>query len=155
MRLGLQAHDADEVTGQVLFSLWKAMSGFRYDPAKSFSGYLQRVVRNHAVTYRERVLNRPGLTGAGDDLSRLPQPEAVADEVGGRLHADLVRLEQVLTAARRRVRKPTTWEAYRLTSIEDRAAADVAAELNMTVAAVYMAKSRVGAIVAEEVDHLG
>lgn len=53
LRLGLQPHDADEVTGQVLLSLWKAMRGFCYDPAKSFSGYLQCVVRNHAATYTD------------------------------------------------------------------------------------------------------
>ena len=45
--------------------------------------------------------------------------------------------------------EPRTWQAFRLTAVEGRPGKEVAQELNMTVAAVYLAKSRVMARLKE------
>ena len=53
---------------------------------------------------------------------------------------------------------PATWQAFWRTSIDGQGAADVARELGVSVAAVYMAKSRVLARIKEvlrEADGLG
>jgi RNA polymerase sigma-70 factor (ECF subfamily) len=47
-----------------------------------------------------------------------------------------------------------TWEAFRLTALEGRSGAEAAAELGMTVAAVFKAKSRVLKMLQDEVRQL-
>lgn len=46
---------------------------------------------------------------------------------------------------------PTAWQAFRQTAVEGRAPATVAQELGMTVAAVYLAKSRVMARLKQQI----
>ena len=49
---------------------------------------------------------------------------------------------------------PHTWEAFRLTAIEDLAGAEAATRLNMTVAMVFIAKSRVQKMIRAEIERL-
>jgi RNA polymerase sigma-70 factor (ECF subfamily) len=48
-----------------------------------------------------------------------------------------------------------TWQAFHLLAVEGKSGADVAAELQMKIAAVYMAKSRVQKMLRDEVQKLG
>lgn len=50
--------------------------------------------------------------------------------------------------------EPRTWQAFRAVAVDGRPAADVAAELGVTVGAVYMARSRVLKRLQEELDGL-
>ena len=50
--------------------------------------------------------------------------------------------------------EPQTWEAFRLTACENRPGEEVAAELGMSVTAVFKAKSRVLAFIRQEVRRL-
>src|SRR2546422_999595 len=47
-RKGLQPADVDEIRSRVLTSLVSAMQSMKYDPARTFRGYLRKVV-DHAV----------------------------------------------------------------------------------------------------------
>jgi DNA-directed RNA polymerase specialized sigma24 family protein len=47
--------------------------------------------------------------------------------------------------------KPATWDAFHLTAIQGRAGAEVARELGMAVANVFVAKHRVQKMLQEEV----
>jgi RNA polymerase sigma-70 factor (ECF subfamily) len=51
---------------------------------------------------------------------------------------------------RRRV-EPHTWEAFRLTAVEGMSGAEAAARLGLKVATVFKAKSKVRAMLQEEV----
>ena len=50
---------------------------------------------------------------------------------------------------------PHTWEAFRLAAIEGLPVADVAAKVQMQVAMVYVAKSKVQKMLQEEIRKLG
>jgi RNA polymerase sigma-70 factor (ECF subfamily) len=94
-------------------------------------------------------------------MLEIPQPEEMGQsifsprekcdsqqsETGQSPEADLIEAERILS--RRAVElvraefEPCTWEAWWKTAVEGRQAADVAADMGMSLAAVYKAKSRV------------
>ena len=64
---------------------------------------------------------------------------------------------ELLEAAKVQVRlrvAPHTWEAFRLVALEGVPAADVAAQVNMQVAMVYVAKSKVQKMLQQEIQKL-
>jgi RNA polymerase sigma-70 factor (ECF subfamily) len=95
--------------------------------------------------------------GAGGDeaqalLQELPQrlPEEAAPQ-SERAHADLVRRALELV---RPEFAGHTWQACMQTAVEGRRPADVAADLEMSVGAVYVARSRVLKRLRQELDGL-
>ena len=79
-------------------------------------------------------------------MQEIPQPEPSVEDRPSAV-ADLMEAEKILS--RRAVElvraefEKRTWEAWWKTAVEGRPAADVAAEMGMSFAAVYKAKSRV------------
>jgi RNA polymerase sigma-70 factor (ECF subfamily) len=147
----LQDADAADLTQDVLRAVATAADRLNYDPARGpFRGWLFTVVRNRIRTFLAR---RPRARGeAQAELDGLPgaaeDPAAVWDREYER---------SLLAAAARQVRGEvagSTWEAFWQTSFGDRRPRDVARDLGMTVAAVYMAKSRVVARLRELVRQL-
>jgi RNA polymerase sigma factor (sigma-70 family) len=151
-RRGLQNADAEDVTQEVLRQVAGAMNGQAYDPQRgTFRAWLFAIVRNQV---RKTVgQGRPGDVGAGgtdagDLLADLPAP-ADSDpdwdaEYGRRL----------FTYAAGQIRgdfRRATWEAFWLTAVDGKSGQVVAAELGLTVAAVYLAKGRVMARLKEQI----
>ena len=62
-------------------------------------------------------------------------------------------LDQAMILVRLRV-DPKTWQAFELLTIEENSGKDVAQRLGMSVAAVYMAKSRIVNMLEAEVRRL-
>jgi RNA polymerase sigma-70 factor (ECF subfamily) len=150
----LQDADAQDVTQMVLARLAAKMRSFAYDPARSFRGWL-KTLTSHA---RSDFLSRRQRTGlvCGDD-------SAVAVLETAEARQDLVqRLEEafdrdLLEAAIARVRlriQARTWEAFRLTALEGLSGAAAAEQLQMKVAAVFVAKREVKKKLAEEIRRL-
>ena len=141
---GLQDADAADLTQEVLRAVSTAVGRLDYDRCRgSFSGWLFTLAHHklHDFLCRQK---RPG-RGSGDSgvqalLEQQPdRPEdlAVWDQEYER---------RLFRWAAERVRgqfQDATWRAFYQTAVEGRRAADVAAALGMTVAAVYLAKSRV------------
>jgi RNA polymerase sigma-70 factor (ECF subfamily) len=153
---GLNPADAEEVVARVLSSLARALRDFCYDPAGRFRAWLRTVVHNAVGTFRREQRRRPGDRGSGDSdvrdaLAQVPAPaeESLAEDLGRRLEEDLETARRVTEVVKAQV-KSETWRAWWLTAIEGRPAAEVAAALGMTVAAVYVAKHRVGHRLREE-----
>ena len=138
---GLQDADAADLTQEVLRGVVTAIDRFDYDPAKgSFRGWLFTLAKRRAVDHNRR---RVAVPTDGDDpiLRDLPASEE-ADE--SRWDDQLRR--RILAVAMRRARvdcSTTTWRAFKETALESRSGKDVAAELGLSVAAVYLARSRV------------
>ena len=111
----------------------------------SFRGWLRTIVRNKLRDHfarRDRTVQSPGGTTFNALIHQLPvdfedEPAATEDQreisIVLRRLTDQVRLEF----------EPKTWDAFWLTTIKDESAREVAEQLNMTVGAVYKAKSRV------------
>jgi RNA polymerase sigma-70 factor (ECF subfamily) len=105
---------------------------FDYDPARSFRGWLHTVLFNRWRDRPRRAVVPLPADVAGPDPADA-QREA---EYRGYLVGRALRLMQSDF-------EPTTWRACWETAAMGRPAAEVAAELGVSVAAVYIARSRV------------
>ena len=154
----LQDSDIADVTQEVLRKLVTALRTFQHDPNKgSFRGWLKTVVHNTIRDLQEEW-NR-GTRGEGSDsahewVAELADPSALADltaELEAEAERELVRQAEYQVQLRV---KPATWQAYEQTAVQQLSANEVAQALGMTVAEVYVAKSRVLKLLREEVQHL-
>jgi RNA polymerase sigma factor (sigma-70 family) len=154
-RKGLQDADARDLCQEVFRAVAQAVD--RWDPARgSFRGWLSRIARNLLVNFltrRQYQLRGSGLTSVQDLLDAHPvaDPSATAlfeAEYRRRVFqwaADDVRGEFVLA----------TWQAFWQTAVENRAPNVVAAELGLSVGAVYIARSRVLSRLRRRIEQLG
>jgi RNA polymerase sigma-70 factor (ECF subfamily) len=153
-RWQLQEADAEDVTQQVLLKLAQKMRTFHYDPAKSFRAWL-KTVAHHAWRDFVEGRGRPG-AGSGDtrvleQLYTVQARDALADELDEEFAREL--LDEAMARVRLRV-QPHTWEAFRLLAVEGRSGAEAAERLNMKVATVFVARSKVQKMLQEEVRKL-
>lgn len=153
-RFSLQESDASDVTQEVLCKLVAQMQTFRYEPEKGrFRGWLKTVTTN-VVRDMARSRVRSASQAESEFLELLEDERATTA-----LYESIERAWQleVLAVAEANVQmrvQPHTWEAYRLTTVEALPAPDVAARMNLPVADVYVAKSRVIKMLRAEVQRL-
>jgi RNA polymerase sigma-70 factor (ECF subfamily) len=140
---GLQDADAADLSQEVLGAVAGAVGRLDYDPYRgSFRNWLFTVVRRKLSNWRRSQRNRlDGSLAAEADkfLEQFPMPEEMAEweaEWERRLFAWAC--EQV-----RRTVAGVTWQAFWRTAIEDQSGKQVADALGLSVAAVYLARSRV------------
>lgn len=145
---GLQEADAEDVTQGLLLAMPAKMADFTYDPARgSFRGWLRTVVRRTVSGYARGQARARGTP----DPAALEQAAAVEDLLARLSEAfDLELFEEALQRVRQRVQGPT-WDAFRLTALEGRAGKEAAAALGLKVAVVHVYRSRVQAMVRDEV----
>jgi RNA polymerase sigma-70 factor (ECF subfamily) len=153
-RWKLQDADAEDVTQEILLKLTQKLRVFAYDPSRSFRGWL-KTVAHHA--WRDFADSRRCARRGADDSEvqeRMLTVEA-REDLAQRLEAafDLELLEAAKVQVRLRV-APHTWEAFRLLALEGRPVAEVAARVQLQVALVYLAKSRVQKMLQEEIGKL-
>jgi RNA polymerase sigma-70 factor (ECF subfamily) len=147
-RLGLQGADAADLLQDVFVVLVEKLPEFRYDPHKRFRGWLWTITANKCRARRRR----PEALVRADDraLDGLPSPdEDPAGEAEYRQYVMRRALQLMQTDF-----QPATWRAFRECVVEDRPAGEVAAELGLTLEAVYAAKSRVLRRLREQLDGL-
>jgi RNA polymerase sigma factor (sigma-70 family) len=142
---GLQDADAADLTQDVLRVVAKTIQGLDYDRQRgSFRGWLFTVVRNQVRNFvkRRRPYERgTGDTGAHELLKEQPAPE---DDSAALWDQDYER--QLFACAAKQVRSrvhESSWQAFWQTTVLGKNGKEVAQELKMTVAAVYLAKSRI------------
>jgi RNA polymerase sigma-70 factor (ECF subfamily) len=144
---GAQAADAEDVRQEVLLKLAARIRSFPYDPARgSFRAWLRALTRNTWTDLQRRVRRCAPLPQDWEDPHARPE-EAVEWEL----------TLEVYEEAKRRVRGRVagrTWRAFELLVTGECAGARVAAELRMSVSAVFRAKWAVKALLAEEVRRL-
>jgi len=131
-RLGLQEADAADLVQDVFGVLLRKLPEFTYDPERSFRGWLRTVLVNH---WR----NRPRRTATpltADPLSPDPAADLQDDEYRRYLVGRALQVMQTDF-------EPSTWRACWESVAQGRPAAEVAEELGISVAAVYIARSRV------------
>src|SRR5262245_56049610 len=138
-RSGLSRHDAADLVQDVFAVLVREMPQFVYDKSKSFRGWLRTVTLNK---WRERQRRRsiPMRDGAAESLDEIAAP-ATAEAVW-----DTEYREQLARRALELMQTdfhPTTWKACWELVVSGRPAAEVAAELGITVGSAYAAKFRV------------
>jgi RNA polymerase sigma factor (sigma-70 family) len=150
----LQDSDARDVTQNVLLKLHGLLARFAYDPSRSFRGWLRKVTY-HA--WRDLIDDR-GLMGSGSGDTAVQdffESIAAAKSLVQRLEAEFKTelLEQAMVRVQTRV-EPRTWDAFRLTTLEDCSGATVADRLEMNITRVYTAKSEVMKMIRAEIRKL-
>ncbi|HVA51321.1 MAG TPA: sigma-70 family RNA polymerase sigma factor [Pirellulales bacterium] len=138
-RAGLRDHDAADLVQDVLAVLVDKLPTFDYDRERSFRGWL-RTVTKHKLLERRRKRLPDAMSPDDPRLGELPDPTVLDPFWEQEYRQKLVGLALELMRAHF---QPTTWQACWEHVVSGRSAADVAAELGLTPAAVYVAKGRV------------
>jgi RNA polymerase sigma-70 factor (ECF subfamily) len=150
----LQDADAEDVTQDILLKLARKLREFDYDASRSFRGWLKTVAHHAWRDFADGRSRRQAASGDSEVRELLHTLEAREDLVQ-RLEAAFD--HEVLEAAKVQVQlrvAPHTWEAFRLAALEGVPVPEVAARVNMQVAMVYVAKSKVQKMLQEEIRKL-
>ncbi len=154
-RCGLDLHAAEDLTQEIMIKLLDALPRHQHNSDRGrFRSWLKTVVRNVLADRRRHQRRRiePGGVGGSTALRRLgelPNPEAV-EELSVAVERRTAAWEAVvLDRVRARV-EPASWAAFCQRMIERRPAAEVAAELGLSVGAVYKAAERIKRMVIQE-----
>ena len=156
-RQGLQDADAHDLCQDVFRAVARAIERYDVDPARGrFRGWLSRITRNlliNFLTRRPYRLRGSGSTSVQELLEAQPADDPSATAV---FEAEYRR--RVFRWAADEVRgefAPSTWQAFWTTAVDGRAPSDAAAELGLSVGAVYIARSRVLARLRARIQQLG
>jgi RNA polymerase sigma-70 factor (ECF subfamily) len=157
-RTGLDRSDAEDVTQEVLFAVASAIARWHPDPQRArFRTWLGRIARNVIVDFfeaRSRSLVRSaalqGYTNIDSDAVPCTAPDIDAEW-------DHEHCKSLFHLAVKRIRQridPKTWMAFEMTAIQQIKPCEVAERMGMSVANVYVARSRVTRLLREEVKSL-
>jgi RNA polymerase sigma-70 factor (ECF subfamily) len=141
---GLQDADAADLSQEVLTAVAGAIGRLEYDPKRgAFRNWLFTVVRRRLLNWQIAEGHRAH--GSGDTATQrlLEQCTAPAEE---QTEWDAEWEQQVFAWACEQVRKDvteTTWQAFWRTFIDGQPTRQTAADLGLSVAAVYLARRRV------------
>ncbi len=146
-RSGLTAEDAADVFQEVLSAVMLHLTDFHRDkPKDSFGGWLAAITRNKVRDLYRRRQGRAEARGgstAQRQMAEIPQPAEPSEEFIrpdaesaawlSRRALDLIRAEF----------ENRTWDAFWRVTIQGQPSSQVAEDLQMSIPAVYTAKSRV------------
>jgi RNA polymerase sigma-70 factor (ECF subfamily) len=146
-RSGLAAEDAADVLQEVLSAVTLHLSDFRREkPDGSFTAWLATITRNKVRDHYRRRHSRAEARGgstAQRQIAEIPDtPEPSEESIVPDAESAAWLSRGVLEAIRGEF-EASTWQAFWRTAVDGQTPAHIAEDLKMTVAAVYMAKSRV------------
>jgi RNA polymerase sigma-70 factor (ECF subfamily) len=137
-RAGLQEPDAADLVQEVFALLVQKLPEFSYDDHRSFRGWLRKVTLNKWREKQRRAAARP--QGGPQGLSDVVSPDTPEELWEAEYQQHVVRQAMEVMQAEFH---PTTWKACWEFVVSGRSAAEVAAELHISVGAVRAAKFRV------------
>ena len=154
-RRGLQDADARDLVQDCLMAVSDAIKQFEYSSNRGpFRAWLFTIAVNRLRNH-QRSMQRD-VRGTGDTSVKQALEEQ-PDSHDWQAEWETVYERHVFHHAALAVRgcfKESTWNAFWQTAVEGRAAKEVAEELNLTPAAVYLAKGRVTTRIKEQVQRL-
>lgn len=155
-RQGVPARDLEDLSQEVLLSVVKQLPGFEHSGHRgAFRTWLRTIVCRRTADYWRAIdadTQAQGGSGATAALQQLADPASELnrqwDEEHDRyvVHCLLDRVEEEF--------EPITLQAFRRLALDGVSGAEAAQELGMSVAAVYVAKSRVLARMRQEAEGL-
>lgn len=153
-RRNLSEHDSSEIVQEVFRAVARKVGEFHREGTGSFRGWLWTITQNKIRDWRRRQMNRPVAEGGSDAQQLIQQvPDDGEPEMASEASDRVLLVRGVLDRIRAEF-EPRTWRAFWLTTVENRAPADVADELGMSANAAYVAKSRVMRRLREELSEL-
>lgn len=143
-RWGMQAEDAHDLVQNVFVGVARSIENYQPQrPSGSFRAWLTQIAKHKWIDSIEA--SRKQTLGSGDTQVRRWLEQVPAPSDSGTLWALEQKREIFQWAAsivRSRVSE-TTWQAFHQTAVLQRSIADVAQELKIREAQVYVARSRV------------
>ena len=149
----LQQADAADIAQEVFRTVAAKIAEFQWGRPGGFCVWLQAITRNKIGDHLRRL--RSEAQGQGGTAAH-DQIQQVAESLASVSAADIDAQDNLLPhRALNLVRcefTDRTWQAFWLVAAEERSPAAVAQQLGMTLAAVYMANSRVLARLRQELE---
>ncbi len=149
---GLKRSDAEDVAQETLLILLRVIKDFRYTPGRSFRGWMRTVA--HTAWYQMFERSQRSVESQTEGLEQLGTLEARDDLIErfeSMARAEL--LERAVELVRQRVDE-RTWQAFALTCLEHRDCVEVAASLGLKTNNVYVARSRIKAMLRQTIARL-
>lgn len=144
---GLQSSDAEDVVQEVFRTVVQRIADFRRDRARStFRGWLRTITRNKLGDFirAHRRHIAPQLGGTEDaQFAACGFENADESDVEDDPSAETMLLYRRVLELIRVEFEEQTWEAFWRVVVDGAVPSDVAAELDMSVNSVYLAKSRI------------
>jgi RNA polymerase sigma-70 factor (ECF subfamily) len=140
---GVADGDAPDIVQEVFSSVARGIGSFQPQKGSgSFRSWLATITRNRIRDHFRKVNGQAKAEGGTEALERLHQKADWLDESidGGSISSPLVR--QVLKSVEAEF-ETTTWQAFWMTTIENKPASFVAESTGLSLASVYQSKSRV------------
>jgi len=159
-KAGLTASEAEEVVQETVITVSRKIDALKYDPSiGSFKGWLLQITRWRIVDQFRRRDPSPAHLPSDGDSARTPAIERIADPAGGSLESiwEEEWKENLLACAMERARSkvdPRQYQIFDCYVVKGWPAAQVARELRINIAQVYLARHRVAAVVRGEVRKL-
>lgn len=151
LKAGLSEADAEDVVQEVVIAVAKKMPDFRYDPARgSFKGWLLQITRRRISDHLRRKYREPA--AQLEDVEPALAPTAV--EAFWEAEWDQHLLEAALSQVRARV-DPEQFQIFDCYVLKGWPVADVVRALGVTRNQVYLAKSRISALLKRECARIG
>ncbi len=140
---GLQDADAADLSQEVLRVVAGAIGRLEYDPDRgAFRNWLFTIVRQRLSNWRRA--QRVRTSGSGDSATHRLLEECPAEAQEAQWQNEWQ--DRLFAWACEQVRRDVndaTWQAFWKTAMEGRRGQEVAADLGMSIAAVYLARRRV------------
>ena len=138
-------NDIDDLVQEILLSVFQYLPSFRHSGQRgAFRAWLRTIACNRARDYWRARKNHTPASGGSDVkevLNQIEDPESELNHQWDQEHDRYV-LRCLLDLMEQEF-EPSTLRAFRRLALEGASGAEVADELGLSVAAVYVAKSRV------------
>ena len=152
----VQSSDADDMVQEVLMAVSKDLRSFDHNGRPgAFRSWLRSILVNRLRHFWRARGRRPQARGDSDidrRLAQLEDPNSELSQLWNRQHDRHV-TRQLLALTEKQF-APATWQAFSRTAIDGHPANVVAAELGISLNAVFIAKSRVLARLRQESEGL-
>lgn len=155
-RQGVPAGDLDDLSQDVLLSVVKHLPGFEHSGRRgAFRSWLRTIVCSRTTDYwraHGSDAQAGGGSGAAAALQQIADPDSDLNRQWDEEHDRYV-LNCLLDLVEEEF-EPTTLRAFRRLALDGISGAEAAQELGLSVAAVYVAKSRVLQRIRQEAEGL-
>jgi RNA polymerase sigma-70 factor (ECF subfamily) len=155
-RQGVPARDLEDLSQEVLLSVVKHLPGFHHSGQRgAFRTWLRTIVCRRTADYWRAIdadTQAQGGSSATAALHQIADPDSELNQQWDEQHDRYV-LDCLLDLVQEEF-EPLTLEAFRRLALDGVSGAEAAQELGLSVAAVYVAKSRVLARIRQEAEGL-
>lgn len=145
-------NDADDLIQETFLAVLAQLTNFRHHGLGSLRAWMRTIARRTWSRVRAAAERQQNIALLEEFRRSRRSLDKLESEFDNFVIQELIQTS--MQRAQNRV-ESKTWEAFRLTALEELPGTEVAAQLGMSVTAVYMARCRVQRHIAQELEKLG